>query len=291
MIHLWGVDATMALGHHFDVPIVVFNQVGGCTVVDEFFGNRSPVAYVPNIFLPFSDDMNFFQRVLNTLVEVYTAGLLSTLRSTTNKAIRTYLPGTPSIEDIYKRIAIVLINSHVSVETPRPYLPAMIQIGGFHLQEPEPLPDDLKKSLDEAINGVVYFSFGTNIKVSDVPRLDIFMESLGQLPMKVLLKFDKDHLDNKPDNVVIRSWFPQRGILSHWNTKLFISHGGYGGCTESLYYGVPMICIPFFSEQPKNCRDIELHGVGIHLPLSRLTTETFNEALQKVLFNKKFVIC
>jgi glucuronosyltransferase len=70
-----------------------------------------------------------------------------------------------------KNISVVLLNSHVSLTTPRPVVTGMIQVGGLHIKStPSPLPADIKEFLDGAQHGVVYFSLG-NITL----RMSIFI--------------------------------------------------------------------------------------------------------------------
>lgn len=42
----------------------------------------------------------------------------------------------------------------------KPNVPAVIDVGGLHIRPPKPLPLDLQQFLDEASDGVIYFSFG-----------------------------------------------------------------------------------------------------------------------------------
>ncbi|KAG5670631.1 hypothetical protein PVAND_000879 [Polypedilum vanderplanki] len=60
------------------------------------------------------------------------------------------------------------------------------------------------------------------------------------------------HYQNKPDNVMISSWLPQRDILAHPNVKAYICHGGLLGTTEAVYEGVPVLGIPIFGDQKTN---------------------------------------
>ena len=38
----------------------------------------------------------------------------------------------------------MLINSHRSVDLPRPSMPGLIDVGGAHIQKAKPLPDHIK---------------------------------------------------------------------------------------------------------------------------------------------------
>lgn len=46
----------------------------------------------------------------------------------------------------------------------------MIPIGGAHIKSVKPLPDDLKQFLDGAKDGAIYFSLGTVLQSSTMPK-------------------------------------------------------------------------------------------------------------------------
>lgn len=66
----------------------------------------------------------------------------------------------------------------------------------------------LKKFMDSAKDGVIYVSFGSNIKTTwlNEPKLKVLVESLGSLKQKVLLKWENATLPNRPKNVMISKW-------------------------------------------------------------------------------------
>ena len=45
-------------------------------------------------------------------------------------------------------------------------------------------------------------------------------------------------------NVMLKSRVPQRQIVNHEKTMLFIGHCGANGVIESLYYGKPILGFP-----------------------------------------------
>lgn len=71
------------------------------------------------------------------------------------------------------------------------------------------------KFIEGAKDGVIYFSLGTTLKMSALPKekADIFMKVFSQIPQRILWRSDMDNLTNVPPNVMIRSWFNQRDIL------------------------------------------------------------------------------
>lgn len=69
--------------------------------------------------------------------------------------------------------------------------------------------------MDNAKNGVVLFSMGSMLEASSLPvdKLKIFQEVFANLPQKVIWKWEKTTMTDKPDNVKIVPWIPQFDIL------------------------------------------------------------------------------
>lgn len=68
--------------------------------------------------------------------------------------------------------------------------------------------------MDNAKNGVIYFSMGSNLKSADWPEetKQNLLKMLGGLKQTVLWKFE-EQLSDPPKNVHISKWFPQLSIL------------------------------------------------------------------------------
>lgn len=49
-----------------------------------------------------------------------------------------------------------------------------------------------------------------------------FVEALGELPVRVLWKYESDVIGDLPKNVMIRRWFPQRDILSNYLSIIMV---------------------------------------------------------------------
>jgi glucuronosyltransferase len=69
--------------------------------------------------------------------------------------------------------------------------------------------------LDEAPNGVIYFSMGSVLQGSEMPdsMRNAFVEAFSKLEQSVLWKWETDSLPGKPSNVKLGKWLPQSDIL------------------------------------------------------------------------------
>jgi glucuronosyltransferase len=166
----------------------------------------------------------------------------------------------------------------------------MIEIAGVHVQKQKPLPTEWQKFLDEAKEGVVYFSMGSVVQSKDwtLESREALLKAFSKLKQKVLWKYENETLPNQPKNVKIGKWFPQRDILAHPNVKVFITHGGLLGTTEALVAGVPVIGIPVFGDQRLNIARAVDAGYGESLYFRDITEEKVSEALNKILNNPKY---
>jgi glucuronosyltransferase len=131
--------------------------------------------------------------------------------------------------------------------------PTVISIGGAQIQDPKPLPENMKKFIESSKKGTILFSLGTNLKSNVVGKenLNKFLEAFRQMPdYNFLWKNDaNDFSDNLPKNVMIQPWVPQTDVFAHPNIKAFMTHSGLLSTQEASWYGIPMITIPFFMDQ------------------------------------------
>ncbi|MGW4642311.1 nucleotide disphospho-sugar-binding domain-containing protein [Sphaerisporangium sp. NPDC004334] len=73
---------------------------------------------------------------------------------------------------------------------------------------------------------------------------------------------------------------PQLAVLAE--ASAFVTHAGMGGCTESLWFGVPTVAIPQAVDQFGNAARLEELGVGRHLPAEEVTAAVLRDAVEFV---------
>lgn len=208
-------EAFLGLGYFYNAPTIVVNTMGSMPPIDNMVGNSRPLAYVPTQFHSFVDEMSFFERLGNTISTVFlTMMYVFLIHPIQDEVMHQYFPSAPSLDELAHNVSLVFLNAHFSVvETPRPYMPNMIPVGGLHVQ-PQTLPKDLERYLDGAKDGAILFSLGSNFKSADLPKekLDAILNTFAKFPQKILWKFEDDTL-NVSSNVKISKWVPQRAVL------------------------------------------------------------------------------
>ncbi|XP_020586722.1 7-deoxyloganetin glucosyltransferase-like [Phalaenopsis equestris] len=76
----------------------------------------------------------------------------------------------------------------------------------------------------------------------------------------------EDFVKQAEDRTKVVAWCDQEAVLAHPAIGVFLTHCGWNSTLESLCEGVPMVCWPFFAEQPTNCRYVcEEWGVGLEI--------------------------
>lgn len=184
----------------------------------------------------------------------------------------------------------MLINSHRSVDLPRPSMPGLINVGGAHIRPAQKLPADIQSFIDNATHGVVYFSLGSYMKSTDMPpeKTEQLLQAFGRLKQQVLWKYENASIGQLPPNVMIRKWMPQNDILAHPNVKLFISHGGIFGTQEGIYWGVPMLCIPLYGDQHRNTIKSVREGYARSLVFSKMNVEDLVSNIETLIYEPAY---
>ena len=87
------------------------------------------------------------------------------------------------------------------------------------------------------------------------------MAAIGRLPQRVIARFPV-RPRKAPPNLLTRAWLPQQEILAHPKTRLFFTHFGMHGALEAIWYGVPMVGFPLFSDQVRVSDQLMELGLG-----------------------------
>ena len=285
-------EAHKGFATHFNAPMILLSPIGACAWVNTLVANPAPTSYVPDAMLSYSSQMTFTERLTNTVFHFYTHILYHLFNFPKHARLyNEYFPNSVPFYDALYNVSLVFLNSHPSLNQPVPYVPNMVDIGGFHINPTKELPHDLQQFLDDSKEGVIYFSMGSNLKSAEFPpeKRDAFLNTFSKMKMKILWKWEEDVLPGQPKNVKLGKWLPQQDILAHPNVKLFITHGGLLSTTETIYHGVPVLAIPIAGDQKLNAQRIVNEGFGLSLGYKEISEQTLTEKLDELLNNPKYV--
>lgn len=281
--------------HKFGMPTMMavspFNGIGRSIAVS---GTTLHPAFIPGHDLLFPAKMNFKQRLISTVVHV-SEYLISKyyMLPPLDKMVHKVHPNAPGLSELELSAKLVLINSNPITDYKEPVSANVKLVGGAQIKTPKELPTNLKEAADNAKNGLVLFSLGTNVRSDTlgVERIVKILKALSRLSEYTF--FWKFETSEKlpvalPKNVIIQAWMPQNDILAHPNTKLFISHCGLLSTQESLWYGVPILGLPIFGDQPQNIFRLKELGVGESLSIQDFTENELYDAIRNTLENPKY---
>jgi MGT family glycosyltransferase len=144
-------------------------------------------------------------------------------------------------------------------------------------------PEDAEAPADPADDRpLVYMALGTLFNT----RKDLFTAVLAGLadePVRLIVSTGRRHsaqdLAPAPPNAVISEYVSSPTVLRE--AELHITHGGGGSVHESLWAGVPMLCLPQGADQVFWTQCVRELGAG-----ERLTAETperIREAVRRLL--------
>lgn len=206
----------LGIGHHFGSPVILFSTMPLFSSSSHRLGDIKLPSYNPNLLIGYAGAMSFWERFLNTLSELVTVVYHDIVAFPKHRElVKKHIPSNPDLYNFLNNASLLLINSHMSSFEAQPQMPNVIEIGGFHIEDPKPLSRELQSFLDNSKNGVILFSLGTNIKSADLSKNKIkdILNVFAKIDLDFLWKWEADYLEGKPNNVKIMKWLPQNDIL------------------------------------------------------------------------------
>lgn len=90
------------------------------------------------------------------------------------------------------------------------------------------------------------------------------------------------------NNTLIVDWMPQKDLLGHPQTKVFVAHGGTNGVQEAIYHGVPVLGIPLFFDQYDNLLRLRERGAAKIIELGDVNGHSFEQGINEVLHHDSY---
>ncbi len=247
-----------ALGVHYGD--VVLGHPTALPVGGETYGVPSawPAAVTPDHL-----ELESLRAVARGVTEAFTVAY--------NTALKTLAPGSASFDDAFAAHGdVVLYNYPAELHGPTrtARLPRYVLLGSA--VRTEVADEDTAAWLSrDADRPLVVVSLGTFLSA----RADVLCRiaaALRRLDVRVAMAIgpnDRAAIGALPSDWLVRPSLPQVALLQE--ASLLVTHAGNNSVTEALTFGVPMLAMPFSTDQFDGAAAIERHLAGLALDPNR----------------------
>ncbi|RXZ47069.1 nucleotide disphospho-sugar-binding domain-containing protein [Agromyces binzhouensis] len=251
---------------------VVLGHPSALPVGREVYG--VPPAW-PSAFDPDPSALEALERLCRTVSERFTAEW--------NRAAGVLDPGHRPVEDAFAEHGpLVLYNypSELVDDERRRLLPPHRFLGSARRAEAE---DAEVEAWLAQRRPFVYVSFGSFLSVrGDVlARVVGALREIGATAAVATGSTDAAELGDLPRDWLVRGYLPQVRLLGA--AAAAVTHGGNNSVTEAIGSGVPLVVLPFSTDQFAGAAAIEAVGFGVVLDPNAASAQDIADALRRVL--------
>jgi hypothetical protein len=204
---------------------------------------------------------------------------------------------------------LVIVNSFFGLEVPKDLPPSIVPCGPI-LADRYPELDEQHARFLNRHKRVLYVALGTHIildgtdvnkilegvlQALDEQSIDGVIWAVGSSPRKefpLVRSFTRagqcprtlgEMLDQADPDLIFPLFTPQRAVLGHKHTSLFLTHGGSSSANEALYHGTPVLTLGFFFDQLSNSARLRSAGVGLSLDKTHYTSSEVCESIASIV--------
>jgi zeaxanthin glucosyltransferase len=129
----------------------------------------------------------------------------------------------------------------------------------------------------------VYVSFGSflSVRADVLARVCAALQQVGIRGAIALGSADRAELGELPTGWLVREFLPQVSLLER--AAAAVTHGGNNSVTESMTAGVPLVVLPFSTDQFAGAAALEDAGFGIALAPNTATVAELADAVRSAL--------
>ncbi|XP_029376093.1 UDP-glucuronosyltransferase 1-5-like isoform X2 [Echeneis naucrates] len=250
----------------------------------------SPLSYIPVPGSGLTDKMDFMQRIKNLFFHsIIVLHQKFVLGPHYDALCDKYIEGGCDVFSLLQEADIWLFRSDFVFDFPRPTMPNIVYIGGFQCKPAQPLPADLEQFVQSAgEHGVIIMTLGSTVNALPAEVAEEIASVFAKMPQKVIWRHKGERPSTLGNNTLIVDWMPQKDLLGHPQTKVFVAHGGTNGVQEAIYHGVPVLGIPLFFDQYDNLLRLQERGAGKIILLADVNSQTFEQAVKEVLHQESY---
>lgn len=148
-------ECAVALGHKYRAPVISIVPVTPWISVSRWANNPTDLSYIKDFMLDGGKSLTLWERFTNSFIGFYSLFVEPiTYLPKLENMMNTYFqyPGyenRPTMAEMLKNISFSLIDSDMTIFSPRPYVPSFIEVPGIHFRP--------KKKMDKVLIHI-YFS-------------------------------------------------------------------------------------------------------------------------------------
>lgn len=230
----------------------------------------------PSAFRPELGELGALRELCDRVSDSFTAEW--------NAALAELNPAAPPATSAFAEHGdVVLYNYPAELADPAraPLLPPHLFIGSA--VRDEPVDVEVAEWIASAGGEFVYVSFGSFLSVrSDVlARVTEAIRALGMRAAVALGSADLAELPALPADWLVREFLPQVTLLKA--AAVAVTHGGNNSVTEAMTYGVPLVVLPFSTDQFAGAEAIERRAFGVVLAPNEATVDELRGAIGRAV--------
>jgi len=201
-----------------------------------------------------------------------------------NAALAELNPAHPASPNAFgEHGELLLLNYPAELAAPEraPFLPKHQFIGSTVRDEPR--DDEVERWLAASSEPFVYLSFGSFLSVRDdvLGRVCAALRALDLRAAIATGSADAVALGPLPPKWLVRGFLPQVRLLQ--SAAAAVTHGGNNSVTEAMTYGIPLVVLPFSTDQFAGAEAVERKGFGIALEPNTATVDELVAAIEFAL--------
>ena len=154
-------------------------------------------------------------------------------------------------------------------------------VGPLGIWEPDVKP---LRWLDEPGDPWILLTISSQLQ-DDLGLADAALPALANFPVRVLLTLGPGHVREElasiPPNARLESVVSHAQVLGR--AELLISHAGHGSVMKALWFGRPMVLVPWGRDQPGVAARAEALGVAVVVPPDSVSAQTLSTVVESAL--------
>ncbi|CAN5278090.1 N/A [soil metagenome] len=252
---------------------VVLGHPSALPVGDEVYG--FPPAW-PAAFDPTAEELRMLRGLCDRVSESFTAEW--------NAALAELAPKAPPSESAFgEHGELLLLNYPAELSPPArtAILPPHRFLGSAVREEAR--DPEVEAWLAVSDDPFVYVSFGSflSVRADVLARVCEALQRVGVRGAIAIGSADRSELGELPAEWLVREFLPQVTLLDR--AAAAVTHGGNNSVTESMTAGVPLVVLPFSTDQFAGAAALEDAGFGIALAPNTATVDELAAAVRDAL--------